>query len=404
MSPVTHRQRILTALRGEPVDRLPWVPRLDLWYNAHRYCGTLPPAWREASLLDITRELGIGFHAVIPNFLDTPDPDEACDRAIGLDHVKNQPYVLRFRRTRRIVAREGDRTRVTYRLPTGELSAVLRYDEGMRRAGITLLHVEEPVVKSLDDYRLLAALFEDLVVEPDPSHYRAHRAQIGEAGVAVALGTVAASPVHHLLKEVVPYDRLYFDLYDHPDVIADTAQAMQPYFDQVVAACARSEAEVVLVGANYDLMVTPPPFFEQHIAPWLQRAADELHNVGKLLLTHTDGENLQLNHFYVECGVDVADSVCPAPMTRLTLGDYRRDFGLRPTIWGGLCSVAVLPESMSEREFEAHVDAAITAVGDGRGIVFSLADTTPPGASLERIRRIGEKLAAAPRAPASCQG
>ncbi len=93
--------------------------------------------------------------------------------------------------------------------------------------------------------------------------------------------------------------------------------------------------------------------------------------------------------------MDVADSVCPAPMTKLTLADYRRDFGTRPAIWGRLCSVCVLPESMTDAQFEAHVDDAIAAVGEGRGIVFSLADTTPPAAALERIRRGGEKLAAA---------
>jgi len=32
--------------------------------------------------------------------------------------------------------------------------------------------------------------------------------------------------------------------------------------------------------------------------------------------------------------------------------------------------------------------------GNGRGMVFSLADTTPPGASVARLRRIGERLAA----------
>lgn len=389
---MTHRQRMLRALRGEPVDCLPWVPRLDLWYNAHRYCGTLPDKWREASLLDITADLGVGFHAVTPNFIATDDPDEACDRAIGLDHVKNQPYLLHFNRTRRIVHRDGDRTRVIYKLPQGELSARLRYDEGMRRAGITLAHVEEPVVKSLEDYRLLAALFEDLVIEPDQSRYQGHGRDIGEAGIAVALASVSASPVHHLLKEVVPYDQLYFDLYDHPDIITDVTKAMTPFFEQITAACAQSDAEVVLYGANYDLMVTPPPLFEQHIASWLKQAADTLHAGGKLLLTHTDGENQKLNHFYVECGVDVADSVCPAPMTRLTLADCRRDFGVKPAIWGGLCSISVLPDSMTEEQLESHVDAAIEAAGDGRGIIFSLADTTPPDASLDRLQRIGEKL------------
>lgn len=381
------------ALRGEPVARLPWVPRLDLWYNAHRYRGTLPGPWRDASLLDIARELGVGFHAVIPDFLDTEEPEEAFDRALGIEHVRNQPYRVRFRRASRVVERGRDCSRVIYKLPQGELSAVLRHDEAMRSAGATLMHVQEHLVKSLDDYALVAALLEDLVVEPDQERYLRFCGEVGEQGVVVAFAHAAASPVHHLFKELVPYDRFYFDLHDHPRVIAETAARMAPYLEQVLAACAASAAEAVLFGANYDLMVTPPPLFAEHLAPWLGRAAEVLHAAGKLLVTHTDGENLQLNRFYVECGVDVADSVCPAPMTRLTLADYRAAFGARPAIWGGLCSLCVLPESMTGEQFEAHVEDAIAAVGEGRGIVFSLADTTPPAASLERLRWIGERLA-----------
>lgn len=389
---MTHRQRILAALSGQPVDRLPWVPRLDLWYNANRDGGTLPAQWRDASLMDIVRDLEVGFHAAIPDFLDTEHPDEPFDRALGLDHVKNQPYRVRFQKVRRVVERGEERSRVTYHLPQGQLTAALRHGEAMRRAGATLMHIEEPIVKSLEDYALVAALFEDLVVEPDQERYRVFRAEVGEEGAVVAFAHAAASPVHHLLKELVPYDRFYFDLHDHPELIAQTARRMQPYFDQVLAACAHSDAELVLFGANYDLMITPPPLFTEHLAPSLRQAADTLHAAGKLLVTHTDGENEQLNRFYVECGVDVADSVCPAPMTRMSLADYRRDFGTRPAIWGGLCSICVLEDSMTREQFEAHVEAAISSVGDGRGIVFSLADTTPPGASVERLRWIGDRL------------
>lgn len=395
LPPLTPKQRLLRALRGEPVDRVPWAPRLDLWLNAQRYQGTLPPHWRDASLLDIVRELDWPYHGVIPNFLDVEHPDEIADRAINVDHVPHQPYRVRFRRVRRRVERRGDDIRVVYQLPSGEeLSALLRYDEAMRRAGVTLLHVQEHVIKSREDYARLGALFADIVVEPDNTRFAALQKEIGEAGLVVALAHLAASPVHHLLKDVAPYDRLYYDLHDHPDVISDLAQAMTPYWHAVLAACAQSEAEIVLYGANYDLMITPPPLFEKHIAPWLKQAADVLHAAGKMLLTHTDGENDQLCRFYVECGVDVADSVCPAPMTRLPLAEYRRQFGTRPAIWGGLCSICVLPDAMSEAQFEAHVEEALAAIGDGRGIVFSLADTTPPQASWERLQRLAEKIAA----------
>jgi uroporphyrinogen-III decarboxylase len=273
------------------------------------------------------------------------------------------------------------------------LTAKLRYDETMQKAGATLMPTEERVVKSPEDYRLVGDLFEDLEVERDDRRYRAFQAEVGEEGVAVAFAHLAASPVHHLLKELVPYDQFYFDLHDDPALILETAARMEPYVEQVLAACAESTAEVVFFGANYDVSLTPPRLFEEHFAPGLKRAADLLHAHGKLLLTHTDGENDGLNRFYAEAGVDVADSVCPSPMTRLSLREYREQLGTQPAIWGGLCSICVLPESFTEAQFEEHVQSALESVGDGRGIVFSLADTTPPAADVRRIRRIGQLIA-----------
>jgi uroporphyrinogen-III decarboxylase len=390
---MTHRDRILAALRWKPVDRVPWVPRLDLWYKAHRYCGTLAGEWADASLIDIVDDLGVGFHAVVPDFLDTEEPDEVCDRVLGIEHVRNQPFRVRFRRTERVVERDGDETRVTYRTPAGTLSGKLVYTEQMRRDGITIMQTTERVVKSLDDYAIVGALFEDIEVEADESRYRAFREEVGDRGIAVAFANVAASPVHHLLKELVPYDQFYYNLYDHPDVIKNTARRMEGYFLATLEACCASSAEVVLHGANYDVSITPPSVFVPHILPHLCRWGDSLHAAGKLLATHTDGENDGLCELFVQAGVDMADSVCPAPMTRLSLGEYRDEFAGKIAIWGGICSVSVLPQSFTDEQFERHIDDALAAVGDGRGLIFSIADTTPPGASIERIRHLGERIA-----------
>jgi len=390
---MTPRERILAALRAEPVDQLPWVPRLDLWYNANRYCGTLPREWADASLAQIIADLGVGRHEVIPDFLNTEHPDEDADRCLGIDHCRNQPYRLRFRRTERVVERDGDEIHVTYKTPVGEVSARLLYTEHMRRDGVTLMHVADRVIKRPEDYATVAYIFEDLEVIADGGRYGELRDEVGDTGIVVGYANVAASPVHHLLKELVPFDQFFYDLHDQPQLVLDTAERMTGYFDGVIDACAASEAEVVLFGANYDVSLTTPGLFAEHIAPTLTCAADRLHAAGKLLATHTDGENDGLCEAYVRCGVDVADSVCPSPMTRLSLAEYRRQFGTRPAIWGGVCSVSVLEDSMSDDEFAAHLDDVVSAAGDGRGIIFSIADTTPPAASIDRIRQIGDCLA-----------
>jgi hypothetical protein len=344
------------------------------------------------SLPEIASDLGVGRHEMIPDFLDTEEPDQIADQSLGLMHVPNQPYQLLFDETRRTVNRDGDRYHVTYQTPVGSVDTTLVYTGQMRRDGVTLLHTAERAVKSLEDYETIAFIFDDLRVEPG-GRYEQFREDVGEQGVAVAFANVAASPMHHLLKELVPYDEFFFNLHDHPSLLRETAGRMSGLFRDVVRACADSSAEIVLLGANYDVMLTPPPLFAEHIAPFLSEAADVLHDAGKLVATHTDGENEGLLDLYIECGIDLADSVCPAPMTELPLAEYRRVFATDTAIWGGICSASVLPGSFTDDEFETHLDEVIEAGGDFRAIVYSIADTTPPDASFERIRRIGERLA-----------
>ena len=165
-------------------------------------------------------------------------------------------------------------------------------------------------------------------------------------------------------------------------------------FARVVDACAAAPGGAA--GGELRRDLTPPPLFAS-ISRRAGAAAERLPPRASSW-PRTDGGNQGLLDFYVQAGVDLADSVCPAPMTRLALAEYRRAFGRRPAIWGGICSTSVLRESFTDREFEAHIDAAIAAAGDlgrgeGRGLIYSIADTTPPDADLDRLRYIGERLA-----------
>lgn len=389
---MTHRERVLAALRFAPVDRVPWVPRMDLWYDANRRRGTLPGRWRDATLTDIIDDIGIGLHTMIPDFLDTEDPEDAFDRVLGLDHVKNQPFTIDLGKTRRTIERSGDETRVIYHTPSGVLTGTVLYTDQMRRDGVSLMQVTERVVKSVEDYEKVATLFEGIHIEPDETAFRQWERQIGQRGPLVAFANVAASPMHHLLKELVPYDRFYYDLHDTPGVVEQAAGRMSVYFDKLREVCALSSADMVHFGANYDVSLTPPRLFEEHLLPELSRWSEEMVRHGKLLATHTDGENDGLCELLVRGGVHVADSVCPAPMTRLSLRDYREQFAGKIAIWGGLCSLSVLPQSFTDEQFVKHVDEALQAVAGGRGIVFSVADTLPPDADIDRVRYIGERV------------
>lgn len=388
---MTHRERMLAALAGRPAERISWTPRLDLWYRANSRAGTLPAEYRNASLTEIVDDLGWGFHAIVPDFRDLSNGDDS-DRALGIYNLQTMPYRTVLENVSKSVTVEGDRVIVEYQTPRGNIRTVTLYDAAMRRAGVSITHLDEHAFKSADDYAALGHIFENARVEENYAGYAEYAAAVGERGLAAAFVSLAASPMHLVQRELMPFDLFCYELSDHPDELAGLAGKIGLYWGRILSVAAESPAELVFLGANYDATITYPPFFEEHILPTLKSYAQELHHRGKYLLTHTDGENSGLLEHYLAAGFDVADSVCPAPMTRLSFREVREVFAGRIAIMGGVPSVTLLPESMSNRDFSAYLDEFFEAVGDGQHLILGVSDTTPPGADFERLREVARRV------------
>lgn len=389
---MTYKELILSTIRGEPVDKLPFVPRLDLWYKANKLNGTLPQRYKNASLMEITQDLGVGYHGVIPDYRDLENDADDEDNGLALYRFRAIPYKFEFHNIERRITRNGGLTAAEYSTPYGKITVRFRYDESMKRSGITLPYIIEHAVKKKEDFKACAYIFENIHVKPSYEGYERFRDFVGDNGAAVAFNSPAASPMHLILKELMSIEDFFYESIDYPDEMEELAAGISKFYEKVFDIVADCPADIVMSGANYDSSITTPPFFRRHILPSLKKQADVLHSKGKYLLTHTDGENRGLVELYRECGFDIADSICPEPMTSLSLKEIMSRLEDRITIWGGIPSIAVLEESMSDYEFEAYLDKLLSNIGDGKHIIFSIADTTPPGAKFERIKLIAEKI------------
>ena len=381
---------MLSVLRGEPTDVIPWAPRLDLWYNARKRAGTLPPEYRDADLRDITDDLGFGYHAIVPHFRDLRGPDDDLHRALGIHNLWSMPYATILHNVDIEKETRGDSTHVTYRTPMGTVTTTAVYDEAMRAAGVSITHISEHAIKGHRDYPAVAYLFENAEVVPNVAGYRGFVDFVGDRGIAAGYLSLAASPMHLLQRELMPMELFYYELYDHPEEQARCAATIGDYLKRVFDVCAASQGDLFLLGANYDASVTHPPFFAEHITPWLKAFADTLHAKGKFLLTHTDGENTGLLDCYLESAIDVAESVCPAPMTKLTFKEVRDHFRSRITIMGGIPSICLLPDVVPDAQFDTFLEGFFSDLGSGDHLILGISDTTPPAAELDRIIRIAE--------------
>jgi hypothetical protein len=389
----THKERMLKAARGEWPDQLPWVPRIDLWYNSNSLRGTLPSRYPPGVTQDgIADDIGGGYHKIVPDFLSARSSEDTIDRGLGIFRLWGMPYRAELAGVEREVKKEGEATRVIYHTPIGSVSCKILFTEEMRRAGVSISWVSEHVIKESRDYKIVGYIFKNIKVTPDYEGYLGFQRQVGDKGFVAARGLAAASPMQQIMRDFLDATQFYLEMYDHPQEMAQLCEDMEPYYDQLFRALADSPAEVVFHGSNFDEMITYPPFFRNYIMPYLQRLADMLHARGKLLICHCDGENQGLLDLIAESGMDIAEAICPQPMTKVTISEVKKSFKGKVTIFGGVPSVALLEQSMSDEEFERFMKNLFQEIVPGDRFILGISDTTPPDAKFERLFRITEMV------------
>ncbi|MGI6778612.1 MAG: uroporphyrinogen decarboxylase family protein [Acetivibrionales bacterium] len=388
---MTFKEQILAAVRGEPLPCLPFVPRLDLWYNGNKATNSLPDKYKNATLTEIVDDLGLGYHCVVPDFSAIEDDMDAADVGLGIFRTKSILYTVELNVEKKVNKNNGE-TETIYITPYGELKTKTVYTDDMKLQGITQPQITEPAVKTEADYAKVGYIFENATVKPRYHYYDAIHELVGERGPIVAFHYEGGSPMHILQKEMVGFENFWYHLHDNPEVMLECAEKIEDFMIKVLEVVVKSPGEIIYSGANFDAMTTNPKFFKEHITPFLKRRASIIHENGKYLLAHTDGENKGLLQEYIEADVDICDSVCPAPMTELSLQEYRDILKDKSTIWGGIASVSTLPDSMSDYDFEKYIDSTLESIGSGRNIILSIADCTPPGAKFDRILTIIKKV------------
>ena len=387
---MNYRQRILSTIKGQKTDTLPYVPRLDLWYKSNKYKNTLPKKYSGATLMEITEDLDIGYHAVIPDFRDYENEMDNIGFSLGIMNLRNNAYRVDFKNIEYRVKKDGGLTEVTFKTPYGNISTKYLYNEAMKRSGATIGHTVEHAIKSKDDYMAISYIYENLEIVPTYGNHIRFQDQIGDRGVAVAFNLLSASPVHLIMKELMKFELFIYELNDRPEEIEILGEKIKIFFDRLYDIVLDGPADIILSGANYDSFLTWPAFFAKYITPYLKSQSEKAHRKNKYLLTHTDGENKGLIKEYNASNIDIADSICPAPMTSLTFKEIRKELRDDITIWGGLPSICVLKDSMSDYEFEKYIDSILEDIGGGGHIILSFADTTPPDADFKRIVKVAE--------------
>ncbi len=353
-------------MRGQPVDHVPFIARMDLWYSFHRNGGTLPSPYENAGPWDIQRDLGIGI--------------------FGFGAWDVSFYRLVHHDVEITTQTAGDATIIQYHTPFGTLTCRDRMTSELKEAAGAGARVEYPF-KSHKDYDALRFLIEHTEVVENFDAYNEFVDAIGPDGLALPFS--GHLPAHQLMIFYLGYQTFYYELYDHPDRIEALVEALTEQQHQILALAAACPAQAIEVGANYDEQMTPPPVFDTFFAPFYQTARKMLSRTDKILVVHGDGEMKTLLEKLMSCGVQVVEALTPKPMTSIDILDTRRLWGDRVAMWGGLPSI-ILTDTFSDEQFERYLEDLFYAVAPGDRFILGFGDNVPTDAMFSRIKRVAE--------------
>lgn len=379
---------MLNMIQGHVPEHMLFVPRLDLWYNRNKARQTLPAGFEQLSIRETTAKLGLGFHSVVPDFIRSVPEEAVYHRALGFYNNPDFPYRVDFSHVDFEVEKSETELKMIYHSSMGAIITKCKFGRELLASGVSIPDITEHAIKAPEDYLRLADILSKVRIESTPCGYEAYRDRVGQDGIAVAFLSLACGPMQHVMRDLRKYEEFIYDMVDEAANLSSLCEHLAHLYDQILETVLQTSAEVAIFGANYDETITFPPFFKEHIVPWLNRAYDKLHGAGKFLLTHTDGENKGLLSALKDCRLDIADSICPAPMTKVTLLEYRNVFGKKTTIWGGIPSNIMLTQCCSEEDFRRFVRELVRDCKPYDRLILSIADTTPPDADFGRLQHL----------------
>lgn len=363
---MTNRERIAAALEGRNPDRVPWIARIQLWYNARLTEGNMPERFQGLSMREVARELGTG------------DPA----RNGKAFNVRYEGLELRTEQAGGVV-----RTHVT--TPYGAVvygTTASDYLQGRVDSGLPLEHP----IKSVDDYRVWEYVAEHTYYDPCYEEFEAYDEQVGDDGLPML--SAGDCPFHHFQLRLSGYNDAFFEMVDHPQEFEHLMTVMtQVDRERLWPVVADSPAKLVLHGVHFDSQMTPPKLFRRYITPYYQEFSALLHSRGKKLAFHADDDSKAILADCKEAGFDYADCFCSAPMVSVTVAEARAAWGGDVVIYGGVPSVVLEPE-YGEEQFEAYMKDLFRAIAPGDAFVLGVSDNVMPRSMIERVERITEMV------------
>lgn len=358
---LTGRERWAAALAFEPVDHLPFWPKLD---RAYPLAQAEP--FRSMSLADLHAWLGTERQVGLPNGLRTV--------------AKKGSYAVR---------NEAGGRFETWTLAGRQHERRMVFDPGSQA-----WHPVSFPIAGRDDLLRFADWYRGQEPEVDPDGLAVATRRLGELDDdAFPVTDLGESPWMHCVEWLCGVSGAHYLLHDHPAEVAALCDAMQA--DLLARAdllIAHHPAPVTYLVENTSTTLISPTQYHEINLPQVRAVAERFAAAGKSLMLHMCGWLKALLPDLATLPVTGFEAFTAPPLGNTTLLDGRAACPDKALI-GGTHATLWLQPAEAICQFLA---ARLGELPHHRGLVLSSAGVMPPGCPPETIRAVREWIEAYP--------
>ena len=356
-------ERVRAVFHGEVPDQVPLMLDLSHWYKKNMNVPFFLSGFSEVEqgLVDLHKQVGAVAYCEMGGFYDlyTDDPEVKLE-----SDTTDGVYT----------------TRVT--TPLGTLHEERVFNEGSHSYGI-----RKHLLESTDEFPIIEFLMERLCCRTNWDFYNAWQDALGD--LAYPYAQLPYSGSGYLISRNMGVEKTVYATLDEPERVRRLVDAVNTCNLRILDAIMDGPFEVLMISDNYDSNVQPRDFFDTYVRDYYTEVARRLHEHGKFLAIHVDGENRGVLGWLAECGVDCADAVTPAPMFSQTPAEIRADAGPDLILSGGI-PATLFGEGATDAEFVDCVKRWLDTRADSSRLIMAAGDQVPPEAPFDRIVMLRE--------------
>ena len=355
MSEMSPKERILAALTGKEIDRVPWSPFLAYYFDH------LPEDVRARGEIDYLQN--IGADPLVRGFVPA--------------------YQFDWRGNSYQVRQENGKLYEIYETKVGTLTEIKTYSPSANSWFCTTHPVQTE-----EDFKVLQYMYENIIVTEGHGPVNDAYHSLGDSAViAPNIGIACKTAFQSLVEHWCGTEALTYALYDFPEVVEECLSVMQERDLETVRCSAGADADVFNFYEDSSTTNISPEMFEKYTAPAINEWGRILHKNGKLLMHHACGHLRALMPLIAKTEIDILESISPPPTGNIDITEVGEQLPEHIALIGGI--EPLFFRNCSMEELEARVKYLLDRLGKRR-FVLANSDSCPPDVSYEKFLLVSE--------------